>query len=96
MRFERCLVAINLVEIIDVLVLCVLQHVEPQAARLVPFGAQGIGFDRRQKTLARLRLHPHLDPNRQHLIPLLQQLALAGGVYGEVPTASPAIGRRRR
>jgi hypothetical protein len=71
MRLERRLVAVDFVEIIDVLVLCILQHVEAEAARLVPLGPLGIRLDRREKALARLRLHPDLDPNRQHAIPLL-------------------------
>jgi hypothetical protein len=80
MRLERRLVAVDLVEIIDVLVLPVLQHIEAHAARLVPLGAQGVCLDRREKTLARLRLHPDLDPNRQHAIPLFARPAFAGRV----------------
>src|SRR5262249_32227292 len=36
MRLQRRLVLVHLVEVVDVLVLLVLQHVEAQAARLVP------------------------------------------------------------
>src|ERR1051325_7223727 len=38
-RLQRRLVAVYFIEIIDVGVLPVVQHVEAQAARLVPFGA---------------------------------------------------------
>jgi hypothetical protein len=70
MRLQRRLVAVDFVKIIDILVPFVLQHIEPQAARLVPFGPLGIRLDRREKALARLWLHPDFDPNRQHSIPL--------------------------
>ena len=46
MRLERRLVFVDLVEIVGVLVLRVLQHVETGAARLVALGAEGIDLDR--------------------------------------------------
>jgi hypothetical protein len=79
-RFERRFVPVDFVEIIDVLVLPVLQHVEAHAARLIALGPQGIRLDRRQKTLVRFGLHPDFDPNRQHRIPLLLEPALAGRI----------------
>jgi hypothetical protein len=80
MRLERRFVPVDFVKIIDILVLRVLQHVEAHAARLVPLGPQGIRLDRREKAVARLRLHPDFDPNRQHTIPLPSPPALAGAV----------------
>jgi len=67
MRLQRRLVAVHFVEIIDVRVLLVVQHVEAQTARLVPLGAQRIHLDRLQKTVAPLRLDPDLHPHRQHM-----------------------------
>jgi hypothetical protein len=80
MRLERRLVPVDFIEIIDVLFLRVLQNVEPHTARLVPLGPQGVRLDRREKALARLRLHPDFDPNRQHAIPLLPRPTFGGRV----------------
>src|SRR5262245_6637964 len=44
MRLERRLVLIDLVKVVRVLVLLVLQDVEPEAAGLVPFGAERVRF----------------------------------------------------
>jgi len=66
-RLQRRLVAIDFVEVVDVRVRCVLEHVEAQTARLIPLGAEGIGLDRLEEPLARVGLDPNLDPHRQHL-----------------------------
>jgi len=46
MRLQRRLVAVDLVEVIDVRVLLIVQHVEAQAARLILLGAEGVHLDR--------------------------------------------------
>ena len=67
MRFERGLVAVDLVEIIGVGVLPVLQHVEAEAAGLVAFGAERVDLDRLEEPFAALRLHLDLDPQCDHV-----------------------------
>src|SRR5690348_295474 len=68
--FERRLVTIDLVEVIDVLVFLVLQYVEAVAARLVLLGAERIDLDRLQKLIPPVQLDPNLDPqcNHKHLL----------------------------
>src|SRR2546425_6732346 len=68
---ERSLVRVDLEEIIDVLVLLVLKHVEAQAARLVPLRTERVRLDRFEKTLSESRLDPHLHPHREHGAPLV-------------------------
>src|SRR5437867_9048152 len=46
MRLQRGLVLVDLEEVIGVLVLIVLQHVEPEAAGLVPLGTERVHLDR--------------------------------------------------
>src|SRR5215472_12346720 len=66
MRFQRRLVPVDLVKVVDILVLNVLKDVEAHAARLVPLGAEGIGLDRLEETLAPVKLYADLHPDRQH------------------------------
>jgi hypothetical protein len=56
MGLQCGLVAVDFVEVVDVLVLLVLQYIEPQAAGLVTLGTQRIDLDRFQEALALLRL----------------------------------------
>ena len=66
MRLQSGLVLVDLVEVVDVLILRILEHIEAQAAGLVPLRAERVHLDRLQEALPLLRLDPHLDPDRQH------------------------------
>src|SRR5262245_25712206 len=65
---ERGHVLVDLVEVVDVLVLLVLQDVEPEAARLVALGAERVDLDRLEEPPLLVRLHAHLHPDRQHRV----------------------------
>src|SRR5262245_13673403 len=65
-RLERGLVLVHLVEVVDVLVLRVLQHVEPQTAGLVLLRAERVDLDGLQELVPHLRLDARLHPDRQH------------------------------
>src|SRR5262245_9116671 len=58
MGLQRGLVTVDLEEVVDVLVLLVLEHVEARAPRLVPLGAERVHLDRLQELLAKLGLDP--------------------------------------
>src|SRR5262249_44680863 len=66
MRLERRHVLVDLVEVVDVLVLLVLENVEPEAARLIALGAERVDLDRLEETLLLVRLHAHFHPDRKH------------------------------
>src|SRR2546428_2854694 len=66
MRFERGLVLVDLEEVIGVLVLVVLQHVEPETAGLVPLRTERVHLDRLEKPLSLVRLHAHFHPDCEH------------------------------
>src|SRR5215472_10736449 len=65
-RLERGGVAIHLVEVVDVRILLVAQHIEAQAPRLILLGAERIRFDRLEETLAFRRLDTDLHPECKH------------------------------
>src|SRR5271165_3885910 len=46
MGFERRLIPVDFVKVIDVRVLLIMQNIEPQAARFIALGAQSIDLDR--------------------------------------------------
>src|SRR5262249_23846522 len=66
MRLERRHVLVDLVEVIDVLILLVLENVEPEATRLIALGAERVDLDRLEETLLLVRLHAHFHPDRKH------------------------------
>src|SRR5205823_10610867 len=85
MRLDRRLIAVDLVEVVDVRVLLIVQHVEAHAARLISLGAESIDLDRLQEALAPFRLDPHLYPQRYHrLLPPTTSMspATAGATPG--------------
>src|SRR5262245_56056547 len=65
-RLERGLVLVHLVEVVDVLVLRVLEHVEPEAAGLVLLRGERVDLDGLQELVPHLRLDARLHPDRQH------------------------------
>src|SRR5882762_2577523 len=67
MGLQRRLVLIDFVEVVSVLVLRVLQHVEPETAGFVPLGAQGVDLDRLEAPLLLVRLHAYLHPDCEHV-----------------------------
>src|SRR5262249_50282667 len=73
-RFERRLVAIDLVEIEGVRLAGILQYVEPGTARFVALRAQRVDLDCLEEILPAVRLHPYLHPNRDHFDPPIQRL----------------------
>src|SRR6266545_5218354 len=81
MGLERGFVFVDLVEVVDVLVLRVLQHVEPQAPELVPLGAERIVLDGLQEALTLPWLDARLHPDRQHrgLLAVVRLRAAPGG-----------------
>src|SRR5204863_7717221 len=88
MRLQRRFVPIDFVEVIDVRVLLVVQHIEAKAARLVPLGAERIDLDRLQEARASLRLDPDLYPQRYHTL-LLQTISSRLGYRRRDPGSSP-------
>src|SRR5882762_6832027 len=69
MGLERRLVLVDLVEVVGVLVLRVLQHVEPETAGFVALGAQRVDLDRFEEPLLLVRFHAYLHPDRDHWSP---------------------------
>ena len=66
MRLQRRLVAVDLVEVVDVRVFGVLQDVEAQAAGLIALGAQRVHLDGFEEALPILGLDANPDPDCQH------------------------------
>src|SRR5262245_42661681 len=63
---QRRLVLVDLVEVVDVLVLLVLQHVEAVAAGLVTLGAERVHLDGLEEPRLAVRLDLHLHPHGDH------------------------------
>ena len=70
---------VDLVEVVDVLVRLVLEHVEPETARLVALRAQGVHLDGVQEPLPELGLDPHLHPDGKHAPPRVVEFTAARG-----------------
>src|SRR5207244_12184660 len=90
MCFQRGLVLVDLVEVVDVLVVLDLEDVETQASRLVPFGTERVHLDGLEKALAQLGLDAHLHPNRQH-----GNLLVLSDMTSPAPTVTWGSARRR-
>src|SRR2546430_2070427 len=94
MRLEGGLVLVDLVEVVDVLVLPVLEHVEAQAAALVLLRGERVVLDGLEKALPLRRFDTPLHPDREHRVSLQlvrrRRRACAG------PRRSPAARPRDR
>src|SRR5438034_10264196 len=90
MCFQSGLVLVDLVEVVDVLVVLVLEDVEAQASRLVPFGTERVHLDGLDKALSQLGLDAPLHPNRLH-----GDLLLLSDMTSPGPTVTWGSARRR-
>src|SRR6202022_2638903 len=86
----RGLVLVGLVEVVEVRVLLVLQHVEAQAARLVALRAERVDLDGLEELLPHLRLDPHLHPHRDHRSPPSPEV-VAAPPRPTVPRSPPGL-----
>src|SRR5437762_14356854 len=91
MFFQRGMVLADIVKEVDVLVVLVLEDVEAQASRLVPFGTERVHLDGLEKALSQLGLDAHLHPNRLH-----GDLLVLSDMTSPGPTVTWGSARRRR
>ena len=95
MRRDGRLVQIHFVEVVDVLVRVVLQHIEADAAGLVPLGAERVHLDRFEEAFAQRRQirikamsrfsHPDAEPREAVEVPEVDRLG------GDAPSRAGVV-----